>query len=363
MPRYKVSIANGLKAGEHFEFDDEPCTIGRIEDNDIVLEGNDTVSRHHSKIVLEDDKLILVDLESKNGTKVNDRKVSRHELKSHDRIEVGGVGLAFEVIPEQVNSSGETSATIVGEEIPEQDEKTEYFAIKPKPVPEKKKEPEKKIPVARKAPAESSISQKAQESKEKILASIKTPTRDRKNIAKIILIAAVIFGLIYVLLPKHKPIEKSQEELSTEKPRIAERIDRGTSKTVGNLRDKAKEAFKYGEALYNERMISYENTYKAIKAYQKSLAYQRHLDPKPDYFHQTLLNLKGAKDYLDKEYRIHRFEAEKAIRVRDWKQVKKELKTCMVLVSDRKEERYKKALKRLKQVEKHLDAQSAEGKR
>ena len=361
MPRYKVSIANGLSAGECFEFDNEPCTIGRIQDNDIVLEGNDTVSRHHAKIVLEDEKLVLLDLESKNGTKVNGEKISRQELKSHDKLEVGGVGLAFEVIPEQVNSSEGAGATIVGEEISEQDEKTEYFAIKP--VSEKKKEPEEKISVARKAPAKPSISQKAQESKEKVLANIKNSTYAKKNITKIILIVAVISGLIYVLLPGHKSPEKSQEELSTEKPRIAERIDRGTSEPVGNIRDKAKEAFKYGEALYNERMISYENTYKAIEAYQKSLAYQRHLEPKPDYFHQTLLNLKEAKEYLDSEYRVHRFEAEKAIRVKDWKQVKKELKICMVLVSDRKDERYKKALKRLKQVEKHLAKRAAEGKR
>ncbi|MCK4400804.1 FHA domain-containing protein [bacterium] len=361
MPKYKVSIANGLKAGEHFEFDNEPCTIGRIQDNDIVLENDDIVSRHHAKIVLEDDKLILVDLESKNGTKVNGKKISRQELKSHDKIEVGGVSLAFEVIPEQVNSSEEAGATIIGEEMPEQDEKTEYFAIKP--VPEKKKEPEEKIPVAKKAPAEPNISQKVKESKEKILSSIKNPTRGKKNITKIILIVAVISGLIYMFLPERKSLEKAQEELSAEKPRIAEKIDRGISEPVGNLRDKAKEAFKYGEALYNERMISYENTYKAIEAYKKSLAYQRHLDPKPDYFHQTLLNLKGAKEYLDSEYRIHKFEAEKAIRVKDWKQVKKELKICMILISDRKDERYKKALKRLKQVEKHLAKQSAESRK
>lgn len=361
MPRYKISIANGLKAGEHFEFDNEPCAIGRIQDNDIVFEGDDTLSRHHAKIVPEDDKLVLVDLESKNGTKVNDRKVSRQELKSHDKIEVGGVRLTFELIPEQVESSEGAGATIIGKEIPEQDEKTEYFTIKP--VPEEKKEPEEKIPVSRKAPAKPSISQKARESKEEVLSSIKTLTRDKKNITKIVLIVAVIFGLIYMLLPGHKPLEKSQEELSTEKPRIVERIDRGTSETVGNLRDKAKEAFKYGEALYNERMISYENIYKAIEAYKKSLAYQRHLEPKPDYFHQTLLNLKEAREYLDSEYRIHKFEAEKAIRMKDWRQVKKELKICMALISDRKDERYKKALKRLKQVEKHLTKRSAEGKR
>ena len=361
MPKYKISIANGLKAGEHFEFDNEPCAIGRVQDNNIVLEGNDTVSRHHAKIVLEDNKLILVDLDSKNGTRVNDRKVSCQELKDHDKIEVGGVTLVLKLILEQINSSEVAGATIIGEEISEQDEKTEYFAIKP--VPEKKKEPEEKIPASRKVPAEPSISQKAKESKEKILSRVNALAHDKKNITKIILIVAVIFGLIYMLLPGHKSSEKSQEELSTEKPRIVERIDRGTSETVGNLRDKAKEAFKYGEALYNERMISYENTYKAIEAYKKSLAYQRHLEPKPDYFHQTLLNLKGAKEYLDSEYRIHKFEAEKAIRVKDWKQVRKELKICMVLISDRKDERYKKALKRLKQVEKHLDAQSAEGKR
>ncbi|MBU0478480.1 FHA domain-containing protein [bacterium] len=352
MPKYKISIGNGLKAGECFEFDNEACTIGRIQDNDIVLEGNDTVSRHHAKIVLEDNRLILVDLESKNGTKVNGEKISRQELKSHDKIEVGGVGLAFEVIPEQVNSSEGAGATIVGEEISEQDGKTEYFAIKPVP-----------IPVSRKVLAEPSISQKAQKSKEKILANIKNPTYAKKNITKIILIAAVISGLIYVLLPGHKSPEKSQGETSTKKPQIVEKIDRGIGEPVGNIRDKAKEAFKYGEALYNERMISYENTYKAIEAYQKSLAYQGHLEPKPDYFHQTLLNLKEAKEFLDSEYRIHKFEAEKAIRVKDWKQVKKELKICMALISDRKDERHKTVLKRLKQVEEHLAKGSAEGKR
>ena len=362
MPKYKISITNGLKAGECFEFDnDEPCAIGRIQDNNIVLKGNDTVSRYHAKIVLEDEKLILVDLDSKNSTKVNDRKVSRQELKDHDKIEVGGVGLAFEVTPEQVNSSEVVGATIIGEEIPEQDEKSEYFAIKR--VSKKKKEPAKKIPVSKKAPAGHSVSQKAQEAKEKVLFNIKKPVRGKKNTTKIILIVAVICSLIYMLLSGHKPPEKSKEELSVEKPRIVEKIDKGASEPVGNLRDKAKEAFKYGEALYNERMISYENTYKAIKAYKKSLAYQRHLEPKPDYFHQTLLNLKGAKEYLDSEYRIHKFEAEKAIRVKDWKQVKKELKICMVLIYDRKDERYKKALKRLKQVEKHLAKRSAEGKR
>ncbi|MFH1905270.1 MAG: FHA domain-containing protein [bacterium] len=349
MPKYKISIGNGLKAGECFEFDNEPCTIGRVQDNNIVLEGNDTVSRHHAKIVLEDEKLILVDLESKNGTKVNDRKVSRQELKDRDKIEVGGVGLVLELIPEQVNSSEGASATIVGEEVPEQDEKTEYFTVNPVSAPL--------------SPAEPSISQKAQESKEKILSSINALAHDKKNITKIILIVAAISGLIYVLLPGHKSPEKSQGELSTEKPRIVEKIDRGTGEPVGNIRDKAKEAFKYGEALYNERMISYENTYKAIEAYQKSLAYQRHLEPKPDYFHQTLLNLKEAKECLDSEYRIHKFEAEKAIRVKDWKQVKKELKICMALISDRKDEKYKTVLKRLKQVEEHLAKGSAEGKR
>ena len=50
-------------------------TIGKLSDNDIVI-NNETVSRHHAKIVMDKGgRFEIVDLNSKNGTYVNGRKV------------------------------------------------------------------------------------------------------------------------------------------------------------------------------------------------------------------------------------------------------------------------------------------------
>ena len=55
---------------------DKPVTsIGRSEDNDFVLE-SDSVSRLHARIVLEDERFVLEDLDSRHGIRVNDVPVA-----------------------------------------------------------------------------------------------------------------------------------------------------------------------------------------------------------------------------------------------------------------------------------------------
>jgi ABC transport system ATP-binding/permease protein len=62
--------------------------IGRTPDNTIVL--NDLlVSRHHAKILNTGDGLQLVDLDSRNGTFVNGRRVRTADLRTGDRLSFG----------------------------------------------------------------------------------------------------------------------------------------------------------------------------------------------------------------------------------------------------------------------------------
>jgi pilus assembly protein CpaF len=79
------------KGGEQraMEFDKNEVTIGRVQGNDIILpKGN--VSKRHSRIVLKEDKFIIVDLKSTNGTYVNGRKItSPMVVKSTDKIYIG----------------------------------------------------------------------------------------------------------------------------------------------------------------------------------------------------------------------------------------------------------------------------------
>jgi len=63
--------------------------IGRVQGNDVVLpKGN--VSKRHSRIVAKDGKVILVDLQSTNGTYVNGRKISSPiVITPRDKIYIG----------------------------------------------------------------------------------------------------------------------------------------------------------------------------------------------------------------------------------------------------------------------------------
>jgi len=69
-------------------------SIGRQEDNDVVID-NLAVSRHHAQLVRRRDKFILEDLNSFNGTFVNERKIDRCELKEGDIILIGKHTLVF----------------------------------------------------------------------------------------------------------------------------------------------------------------------------------------------------------------------------------------------------------------------------
>lgn len=62
--------------------------IGRDTRCDIVLR-EDTVSRHHARLVFRDGACVVHDLQSTNGTTVNGRNVGRCQLHRGDRLRLG----------------------------------------------------------------------------------------------------------------------------------------------------------------------------------------------------------------------------------------------------------------------------------
>jgi adenylate cyclase len=65
-------------------------TIGRTEDNGIhVLHGS--LSRRHARLEREGQRVVLVDLGSKNGTFINGARVERHELRAGETFQCGEV--------------------------------------------------------------------------------------------------------------------------------------------------------------------------------------------------------------------------------------------------------------------------------
>jgi pSer/pThr/pTyr-binding forkhead associated (FHA) protein len=65
-----------------------PITVGRAPDNDLHVD-NLAISSHHARIYVEEGKLVVEDLNSLNGTFVNNQRVQKTALKNGDSILVG----------------------------------------------------------------------------------------------------------------------------------------------------------------------------------------------------------------------------------------------------------------------------------
>lgn len=81
---------------KEYPFLKESITIGRNEDNGVVID-NLAVSSYHAKIDKVGPDYILTDLQSTNGTFVNDKRVVSHKLSHGDNITVGKHVILFVV--------------------------------------------------------------------------------------------------------------------------------------------------------------------------------------------------------------------------------------------------------------------------
>ena len=73
---------------KEFPFLKGSITLGRLDDNTIIVD-NLAVSGYHARIDKTGDDFILTDLQSTNGTFVNDKKVTSHKLTHGDNIVIG----------------------------------------------------------------------------------------------------------------------------------------------------------------------------------------------------------------------------------------------------------------------------------
>jgi len=73
---------------KEYPLEKESVTIGRNEDNSIVVD-NLAVSGYHARIDLAGNDHILTDLQSTNGTFVNDKKIVSHKLSHGDNVIIG----------------------------------------------------------------------------------------------------------------------------------------------------------------------------------------------------------------------------------------------------------------------------------
>ncbi len=88
-PRALLRVAGPVGVERRIPVTGAPLGIGRDVDNDVAV-ADPLLSRHHARIVARNGRLVLVDLGSRNGTRVNGRAVREAVLGAGDRIELGG---------------------------------------------------------------------------------------------------------------------------------------------------------------------------------------------------------------------------------------------------------------------------------
>ena len=84
----KLSLMFDNKLVKEVPVGSRPVTIGRAPDNDIAVD-NLAVSNYHAKVYFEANRMVVEDLDSLNGTFVNDLRIERATLHDGDKIHIG----------------------------------------------------------------------------------------------------------------------------------------------------------------------------------------------------------------------------------------------------------------------------------
>lgn len=83
-----LRVIDGSDRGQVYQQLPTPVTIGREEGNTVQL-NDERISRFHIKIQEDQDKIVLTDLESTNGTRVNGEETQLRILRYGDLIHLG----------------------------------------------------------------------------------------------------------------------------------------------------------------------------------------------------------------------------------------------------------------------------------
>ena len=91
-------VADGEQAGAIHQLRPGTHGIGRSGSNAIRLD-DAAVSGEHARIRWESEQdIVLIDLGSENGTKINGRRSQQHQLRHNDVITAGETRLVFKLV-------------------------------------------------------------------------------------------------------------------------------------------------------------------------------------------------------------------------------------------------------------------------
>lgn len=110
---YRIVTLEGRVNASAFHLGNLPLRLGRDPTNEVVLDDVNS-SRFHAEIREQDGKLVVVDLGSTNGLKVNGEIITQKTLETHDVIQIGDC--LFEFLSPGVLSKGKPQVAVFANE-------------------------------------------------------------------------------------------------------------------------------------------------------------------------------------------------------------------------------------------------------
>jgi pSer/pThr/pTyr-binding forkhead associated (FHA) protein len=89
-----VILTHGMNGRTH-DLNVDKTTIGRVEDNLFQI-AEPSVSSHHCEVLLRGNEVVIKDLNSTNGTFIDDEKISESVLKPGHTLRLGQIELRLE---------------------------------------------------------------------------------------------------------------------------------------------------------------------------------------------------------------------------------------------------------------------------
>ena len=95
----RLRVQLGTDMGRVYTMSGDTLTMGRAQDNDLVLD-DPQASRYHARLVRQQNATVVEDLGSTNGTVVNGRRITKpHALQPTETIAIGGTVFSVEGLP------------------------------------------------------------------------------------------------------------------------------------------------------------------------------------------------------------------------------------------------------------------------
>ncbi|MEP6472224.1 MAG: FHA domain-containing protein, partial [Gemmatimonadota bacterium] len=90
----RLKVVSGSRRGSTAAFESSMVRVGRSAESDLRFDdaADPVVSTNHAVLVREHGTWQLIDSGSTNGTLLNGKKITKHEIKSGDRIRFGFPG-------------------------------------------------------------------------------------------------------------------------------------------------------------------------------------------------------------------------------------------------------------------------------